>query len=116
MVKIKRCFVQSISPSPSLASSSSPSFEKETEHRAGKVHGCRRLPGHLPNRRHCASQHGKNDLLAVATEMLNEFLVDPSKFTAAVPAPGAPDAAAAPAAKEESEEEEDDNMWFGLCD
>ena len=51
-----------------------------------------------------------NNLLAVATEMLNEFLVDPSKFTAAVPAPGAPDAAAAPAAKEESEEEEDDNM------
>ena len=56
--------------------------------------------------------------MAVAAEMLKEFLADPSKFAATVPAAGAPAAAAAPAAavKEESEEEEDDDMGFGLFD
>ena len=39
--------------------------------------------------------------MVVAAEMLKEFLVDPSKFAATVPAAGAP-AAAAAAAKEES--------------
>ena len=54
--------------------------------------------------------------MAVAAEMLKEFLADPSKFAATVPAAGASAAAAAPAAaaKEESEDEEDDVMEFVL--
>jgi len=61
---------------------------------------------------HSVANSMKN-LLAAAAEMLQEFLADPNKFAAAVPA-----AAAAPAvaAKEESEEEVDDDMGFGLFD